>query len=72
MSAEKIDFYIVRNCQFEPVKVRVFNSRLGDPYASIDGAFFNGWELSKDQVIEQIAMFQAILKTMEGLPNECR
>jgi hypothetical protein len=69
MTAEKIDFHIIRNCQFEPVKVRVFKSRLGDVYASIDGAYFNGWELSKDQVIQQIAMFQDILRTMEGVAN---
>jgi hypothetical protein len=66
MTVQKIDYCITRNGQLEAVKARVFEGVNGQPYASLDGAFFNGWEMSRSQIVEHLALFVNLLDKMGG------
>jgi hypothetical protein len=66
MTGQKIDYSLTRNGQLEPVKARIFQGFDGKPYASLDGAFFNGWELSREQIVEHVALMVHLLEKMGG------
>lgn len=66
MTGQKIDYSLTRNGQLEAVKARIFQGFDGKPYASLDGAFFNGWELSRYQIEEHIALMVHLLDKMGG------
>ncbi len=57
---KKLDFSMIRNGQFEAVKVRIFKGWNGDTFAQLDGGIFNGWEPSGNQIDEVIKLLQDV------------
>lgn len=69
MTGQKIDYSLTRNGQLEAVKARIFTGVDGQKYVSLDGAFFNGWELSRDQVLEHMTVMLDLLNKLGGPAN---
>lgn len=69
MTGRKIDYSMTRNGQLEAVKARIFTGVDGEKYVSLDGAFFNGCELSRGQVLEHMTVMLDLLKQLGGPAN---
>ena len=68
--AEKLDFSMAYNGQDRAVKARVFKTDEGAVYAVIDGALFNGWEVSAERLDVVIELLQDVRESARRVANE--